>query len=530
MESETKFHEDSAREIFDHIATGIAVYEAVDEGADFVFKNINAAAAAIGKTPREAHLGRRVTEVYPGVRAMGLLEVFRKVWHTGVPQRFPLTQYRDDRIELWVENYVFRLPSGDIVAVYEDKTAQKKAEEEKTELLKHIHRIQRMESLATLAAGIAHDFNNLLMPILGYAQMGIDHTPADQPASRYFQRILDASKRAKDLVSQILLLSRDNPPSEVGTDLVPILKECVKLLRAGVPKNVDISYGILPEKAPVRADPSDLHQILMNLTVNAYHAVKEKAGKVCLDLECPCLSQTVLKHVPHAEGHWVHLSVTDNGPGVPVALREKIFDPYFTTKGPEQGTGLGLFITAGVVRRLGGAVWVEDASQGGAAFHVLLPAATQVSPVKEEPADAPARHWNVHVLAVDDEPDVRSVLQAFLGPMVQRLTLVESPEKAITVFHRNPFDVDLVLSDYSMPGMTGLDVARAFKALRPDLPVVLLTGYRSLEELGAEHMHLVERVVHKPVTRVELFRVLEEVLPSSQRRSSKHGGTNPCGG
>ncbi|MEJ5349663.1 MAG: ATP-binding protein [Desulfosoma sp.] len=518
MDTETHFYGDSAREIFDHIATGIAVYEAVDDGADFVFKDINPAGVAIGKTPREAHLGRRVTEVYPGVRAMGLLEIFRKVWQTGVSQRFPLRQYKDDRIELWVENYVFRLPSGHIVAVYEDKTAQKKAEEEKNELIKHIHRIQKMESLATLAAGIAHDFNNLLMPILGYAQMGIDHTPADQPACRYFQRVLDAAKRAKDLVNQILLLSRDSAPAGTGTDLVPILKECVKLLRAGVPKNVDISYGILPERAPVQADPSDLHQILMNLAVNAYQAVKDKAGKVCLSLECPCRNQEVLKRVAHPEGHWVHLSVSDNGPGVPVPLREKIFDPYFTTKGPEQGTGLGLFITAGVVRRLGGTVWVEDASEGGAAFHVLLPGATQVSPVKQEEEEVPARRWNVHVLAIDDEPDVRSVLQAFLGPMVQRLTLVESPEKAITVFHRNPSDVDLVFTDYSMPGMTGFDVAKAFKALRPNLPVVLLTGYRSLEELASEQMHLVERVVYKPVTRRELFRVLDEVLPSSQRR------------
>lgn len=516
-------------EIFEHITTGIAIYEAVDEGADFVFKNINPAGAFIGKIPREAHLGRRVTEIYPGVKKMGLLDVFRTVWHTGIPQRFPLTLYEDERISLWVENYVFRLPSGEIVAVYDNKTSEKKAEQEKAELLKHLHRIQKMESLATLAAGIAHDFNNLLMPILGYAQMGLDQCGLDQPFCRYFQRILDASQRAKDLVSQILLLSRETPPAETATDLVPILKECVKFLRSGVPKTVEISYGTLPDSSPVQASPSEVHQVVMNIIVNAYHAVRGKAGKVHLALECPCRNERVLRHAPGLEGAWVHFSVMDNGPGVPFDLREKIFEPYFSTKGPDEGTGLGLFITLGVVRRLGGTVWVEDAPEGGAVFHVLLPASPKVSPMEVEPQKNESPPLDAHVLVVDDEPDVRDVFKAFLTPMVHRLTVVESPEKALEIFHRNPSDVHLVITDYSMPKITGIDMARAVKTLRPDLPVVLATGYRSVEDLDKGELHLVERVIYKPISRHDLARVLKETLTSSQKGKA-HGAANPSGG
>ncbi len=530
MEGGSRACENGFGQIFNLITTGIAVYEAVDNGADFIFKDINAAGTLIGKMPREAHLGRRVTEVYPGVGRMGLLDVLRTVWQTGIPQRFPLCRYQDDRIELWVENYVFRLPSGHVVAVYEDRTSEKKAEQEKTELLKHIHRIQRIESLATLAAGIAHDFNNLLMPIMGYAQMGMDRSPPDQSVSRYFQRILDASQRAKQLVSQILLLSREDPHGETATDLVPIFKECVKFLRSGVPKNVDIVYGALPETAPVRADPAELHQILMNLTVNAYHAVRGKAGKVCLELECPCINERMLSKVPRPEGLWVHLSVMDNGPGVPVDLREKIFEPYFTTKKPEEGTGLGLFITSGVVRRLGGAVWVEDAPEGGAAFHVLLPGADKAAPAETAPQEIEDESWDVHVLAVDDEPDVLSVLKSFLTPKVRRLTLAETPEKAVAIFQQSPRDFDMVLTDYSMPKMTGLDVARSVKALRPDVPVVLLTGYRCVEDLlEKEDVHLVERLVYKPVTQKDLIRVLKDVLSPSLKGKS-HGRSDSRGG
>lgn len=510
--------EQGFREIFNHMATGIAVYEPVEDGADFVFIDINPAGAAIGRIPREAHLGRRVTEIYPGVEAMGLLDVFRKVRHTGVAQHFPVTLYKDDRLELWVENYVFRLPCGYIVAVYEDQTAARKAEAEKADLLRQIHRIHKMEALATLAAGIAHDFNNLLMPILGYAQIGLDRVPSDNPACRYFQRILDASQRAKELVNQILLISREMPHVEKATDLVPILKECVKFLRAGVPKNVDIFYETLPETAPVRADPSELHQILLNLAVNAYHAVREKGGQVVLRLDCPCRDQEALKHVGSLDRPYVHLRVTDTGPGIPPDVHEKIFEPYFTTKSPEEGTGLGLFITAGVVRRLGGAVWAENAAHGGAVFHVLLPEAPRTVPVETALDVLPAETFDVHVLAVDDDPDVRSVLKAFLTPMVRRLTLVETPEKALAVFQENPSDFDLILTDYSMPGMTGLDVAESARTLRPDVPVLLLTGYRCLEDLAEDKTRLVERVLYKPICRTELSRVLAEIL------SERHGG------
>jgi len=504
--------QDLFREIFDHVSTGIAVYEAVDQGKDFVFKDINSAGAAIGRLPQEAHLGRRVTEVYPGVRKMGLLEVFRHVWKTGEPKSHPITLYEDDRISLWVENYVARLPSGELLVVYEDQTARRRAELVKAELLKPIHRVQKMEALATLAAGIAHDFNNLLTPILGYAQMGLDRGSPDPSIHRCFQRIQDGACRAKDLVDQILLLSLEHTSDEIGTDFVPILKECVKFLRAGMWKTVEIYYDPLPETAPVRAVPAELHQICLNLAVNAYQAVRGKSGVVRLGLEYPCRDERILAHAPIAEESWVHFWISDSGPGVPEELREKIFELYFTTKTTEEGTGLGLFILSGVIRRLNGAVWVEDAPEGGALFHVLLPAISRVSSGVENEPFLVERPVEAHVLVVDDDPDVRSILKAFLDPLVSRLTMAESPEKALSLYRKDPSGVDLFITDYSMPTMTGFDVARAVKGLRPDCPVVLLTGYRCVEDLEKEGIHLVDRILYKPVSRTDLIRLLDEIL------------------
>lgn len=500
-------------EIFQHVATGIAVHEAVDEGKDFVFKDINPAGTSICKMPREAHIGRRVTEVYSGVREMGLLEVFQRVWKTGVPEKFPLKRYQGERIDLWVENYVARLPSGEILAVFEDLTARKQTEAEKAQLLKQIHRVQKMEALAALAAGIAHDFNNLLMPILGFAQMGAGRTTPEEPLHRYFTRILDASRRAKDLVGQILLLSRDNPSDGRAADLVPILKECIKLLRAGVPGFVEISYEKLPQTAPIPADPMELHQIVMNLGVNAYQAVGKGGGWVRFEVECPCETAYFLRKVPDTPTPWVRLSVLDSGHGVSPEVREKIFEPYFSTKKPQEGTGLGLFIVSGVVQRLGGAVWVEDAPQGGAAFHVLLPMAPAAAPTEVETLLEEIPSLDAHVLIVDDDPDVRSILQAYLTPCVRRLTLCETPHEALEIFQAHPEDFDIVLTNYAMPGCSGFELVQCFKEQRPSLPVILLTGYCSLENMPHwPNVHLVDRVLYKPISRMDLWKVLQEVL------------------
>ena len=505
-------------EIFLHTATGIAIYEPIDDGEDFVFKDINPAGARIGGLPIEAHIGRRVTEVYPGIKALGLFKVFQDVHRTGIPRRLPLSLYQDDRLQLWVENYVCRLPSGEILSVFEDATPRKKLEEEKTELLRQLHRVQRMEAMATLAAGISHDFNNILMPILGFAQMGLDRCDPESVHASIFRRILDAGRRAKDLVGQILLLSRDEAAPSVAVDAVPILKECVKLLRAGVPKTVQLSYDPLPERAPVRATPSDLHQILMNLVVNAYQALGRNPGSVGLRLECPCMAPEILKEAPEEANSWLHLAVRDTGPGVPEALREKIFDPYFTTKSPEHGTGLGLFIVSGIVRRLGGAIWVGDNPNGGAVFHVLLPAVSTVPAAvaeEKETAAPDSGPLGGRILAVDDEPDVLDVLNTFLAPHVDRISLCDDPRRAWDLFESRPMHFDLLLTDLNMPGMTGLELARAVKERRPGFPVVVLTGYgRDYENLMGLSKH-VDRVIHKPVSKTELLRVLKDMLAES---------------
>ncbi|WP_448381708.1 hybrid sensor histidine kinase/response regulator [Desulfosoma sp.] len=503
------------REIFLHTATGIAIYEPIDDGEDFVFKDINPAGARIGGLPVEAHIGRRVTDVYPGVKALGLFKVFQDVHRTGIPRRHPLSVYQDNRLQLWMENYVCRLSSGEILAVFEDATARKKLEDEKTELLKQLHRVQRMEAMATLAAGIAHDFNNILMPILGFAQMGLDRCDPESAHAPIFRRILDAGRRAKDLVGQILLLSRDEAAPPVAVDAVPILKECVKLLRAGVPKTVQLSYDPLPERAPVRASPTDLHQIIMNLTVNAYQALGRNPGSVGLRLECPCTAPEILKEAPGQADSWLHLAVRDTGPGVPEALREKIFDPYFTTKGPEHGTGLGLFIVSGIVRRLGGSIWVTDHREGGAVFHVLLPAAFQATvAAAHEKESAAIDHGTIggRILAVDDEPDVLDVLNTYLAPHVERISLCEDPQRARDVFESHPMDFDLLLTDLNMPGMTGFELARFVKGRRPGFPVVVLTGYGAAYENLTDLSTHVDRVLYKPVSKNELLLVLKEIL------------------
>ncbi len=369
-----------------------------------------------------------------------------------------------------------------------------------------------MESLAALAAGIAHDFNNILMPILGYAQMGVERGHPEDPSTRIFQRILDAGRRAKDLVGQILLLSRDDASSLSVVNTVPILKECIKLLRAGVPKTVEIVYEGLPESAPVRADPVEIHQVIMNLAVNAYHAVGKDKGTIRFRLACPCRDAEIVQKAPHPSTPYVHLSLADTGPGVPADLRERIFEPYFTTKGPEQGTGLGLFIVSGIVNRLGGSVWVGDNPEGGAVFHVLLPAASEpVLPVEfSEPLGE--EKFRAHVVAVDDDPEVLRVLETILNPVVDRLTLYNEPFKVLEAFRSPFFAPDLLLTDLSMPGMSGTELAQTVKSLRPALPVVMLTGYNDPSGAPSMNATVIDKILYKPVMKSELLRALHDCL------------------
>ncbi len=398
---------------------------------------------------------------------------------------------------------------------------------ESKEMERRVLEAQKMEALATLAAGIAHDFNNILMPIAGYAQMGMERLPQGDPLVRPFQQILAASHRAKDLVSQILQMSRKESSPETAVDLVPLIKETVKFLRASIPSHIDIVLGPLPQRALVRGSPSDLHQVLMNLATNAYHAVRERHGTITLLCQS-AEPEEVPPEVVDGAAAWTKVSVTDDGVGIPEEIRDKIFEPYFTTRPRGEGTGLGLAVVLSIVEKLGGSIRCHSEGGKGARFDVFLPDFSKGGREVVEPRHFTLSRFDCTALVVDDDEAVLKVLTLTLRTLVTKVTSFQDPEAALEAYRKSPTSFDLVVTDLTMPRMNGLQFAQAVREIHPHRPVILLTGYQTVFDHEDPRLQSVDKVLFKPVLRDELARTIRELLPMSDKEEAVDG--NPSGG
>ncbi|MEW6266049.1 MAG: response regulator [Thermodesulfobacteriota bacterium] len=386
-----------------------------------------------------------------------------------------------------------------------------------------LRQTQKMEAIGNLAGGIAHDFNNILNSVIGYTEVALLNLPPDSPIRDQLNLVLRAGIRAAELVKQILLISRRREQELGPMDVGPIVKEALKLLRAALPSTIEIRQDLKSHLGPILGDPTQIHQIIMNLCTNAKQAMQGKGGVLEIGLEKVSLNQDELLLKPELKpGDYLRLSVADTGSGIPLAIRDHIFEPYFTTKEVGEGTGLGLAVVHGIVKNLGGTITVYSEEGQGTVFHVYFPLfhwdKTQKAEAMEETT---AVRGEGRVMAIDDEEDLSAIYDSALSRLGYSVKSYTSSLEALEAFQSKPDDFDLVLTDQTMPKMIGLELARQIKLIRPDIPIILATGFVS--EATEEQARLIgiEQILPKPMKMAKLSETIKSVL----ERKNKNAGT-----
>ena len=355
---------------------------------------------------------------------------------------------------------------------------RKRAEQEKLKLERDLHQAQKMEAIGTLAAGIAHDFNNILTAIIGFTEMSLSKLESGEPVRQDLERVLESGMRATDLVRQILSFSRQREQERKPVPTVSIVKEVLKLLRSSLPATIEIRQNIeiRPEESIVDADPTQLHQVLMNLCTNAGHAMRDNGGVLSVNLSKVDVDAHLVSSYPDLKpGPHVKLMVGDTGHGMDDALMERIFDPYFTTKESGEGTGMGLTMTMTIIKSHGGTISVNSKPGQGTVFHVYLPR-TEGDIVRRPEAAVPLPTGNERILFVDDEKTLVILGQQMLEVLGYHVTAETSSLEAMRIFRAQPDAFDLVITDMTMPGLTGRELAKELLAIRPDLPIIMCSG------------------------------------------------------
>ena len=389
--------------------------------------------------------------------------------------------------------------------------------EERTQALdrseNQLQQVMKMQAIGTLAGGIAHDFNNILFPIIGYTELTMDDVPEDSQAKNNLVEVLKAANRAKELIQQILTFSRQNGQERKPLKVQTLIKEALKLLRATIPSSIEIQSSVDEDCGPIKGDPSQIHQVVMNLCTNAYHALQETGGKLEVSLKEANLSYAQSQErVGMKVGRHLNLTVKDNGQGMPAQVLERIFEPYFTTKEQGKGTGLGLSVIHGIIKNHGGDISVSSQPGVGSTFSVYLPVIDDID-VEIEPVEtAPATNGNERILLIDDEQQIIDLERQLLEGLGYKVTPITDSEQALTEFSTRPDHFDLVITDMTMPKITGDRLARRLMDINPQIPVILCTGFNeAINEEKALAMGI-DKFVMKPIVKNELADTIRAVL------------------
>ena len=393
-----------------------------------------------------------------------------------------------------------------------DITERKRAEEETKILNARLQQAQKLEAIGTLAGGIAHDFNNILGAIVGYAEMIRDDFPPGSRSIHDIDQVLHASHRAKDLVKQILAFSRQEEDQKRAIQPAVIVKEAITLLRSSLPTTITIKQAIDPDMGMVLANPTQIHQVVMNLCTNAFHAMEVKGGELTIALQQKNLGQSDLATEPELQpGKYIELSIRDTGEGIPLKIRDKIFDPFFTTKEVGKGTGLGLSMVYSIVKSSGGSIACHSQVGEGTEFRILLPA-LEGDAAQEEGATELTPRGKEHILLIDDEEMLVELGQTMLQRLGYRVTTRNSSLDALTTFQNQPDSFDLIITDQTMPGMTGFDLARRILQIRPQVPILLCTGYSGMIDEDKALAAGIKGFAYKPLAKKDIGALIRKVL------------------
>ena len=440
------------------------------------------------------------TLAYPVITAAGS---FRTDWE--------FKSKKDRIIPVETVTSAIRAPNGAItgyVAILRDTT-------EKEQLQKQLRQAQKMEAIGTLAGGIAHDFNNILSAIIGYAELSMMDIPEASEAKHNLEEVRNATRRARDLVKQILSFSHQTEQEKKPVQIKPVVKEATKLLRASLPTTIEISQHISPDAGIIVADPTQIHQLMMNLCTNAAHAMEEKGGTLAISLaNVDVDSATAALHIGLESRPYLKLTVSDTGDGMTSDVMERIFEPYFSTREKGEGTGMGLAVVHGIVKSHGGTITVDSKLGQGSTFNVYIPQIEkEESPEPELIEVIPP--GSERILFVDDEDTLVTLGKKILEKLGYTVTTRTSSIEALELFRAQPDGFDFVITDMTMPNMTGDRLAKELLEIRNDIPILLCTGYSErISKEKANQIGICDFVM-KPLEMGNLARTIRNVLDSN---------------
>ena len=504
------------RQLFDHGSNAIAVYKAVNQGEDFVFLDFNRKGEEIEGLQKEDVIGKKVSTMFPALRKSGLLDVFREVWERGIPVSHPPFYYDDGRIEGWRQNRVYKLPTGEIVTMYDDLTQQKICEQEREIMEKRLRQAQKMEAIGLLAGGVAHDLNNILTAIVNYPELVLMQISKDSPLYSPVSQIRDSGIRAAAIVADLLTVARGVANKKDTTELNRLIESFFDSLefRQIQTDHPNISYNKDLEKGLYNITCSTVHVIkcIMNLILNASEAISD-TGVVTVHSRSEDIDECQTIKYGLKPGPYVVLGISDTGSGIAAADLDHIFEPFYTKKvmGQKSGTGLGLSIVWNTMLDHCGGVLVHSSSQG-THFDLYFPATScQLSQTTKSTTLEKLQGNGETILIIDDEPELLVIASQILQELGYKTVSKESGEKAISYLQSH--SVDLLLLDMIMdPGMNGRQTYEQILTIHPTQKALLASGFSDNTEVNKILALGASGYIGKPYTIFELGEAISTIF------------------
>ncbi|MHB8772159.1 MAG: PAS domain-containing hybrid sensor histidine kinase/response regulator [Syntrophales bacterium] len=510
-ESEIRF-----RELFSSMTSGAAICEAKDDGADFLFKDINRASELSSGVTRAEVVGRSVADVFPGIRDMGLVDMFRRVWRTGIAEEQTAAPYSDGRLSRWYENRVYKLPSGEIVVISDNVTERKRLEREGFDLQERLRRSEKMQALGQLAGGVAHDLNNVLGVLVGYSEILAEKIPEGSPLRKYITNILNSSLKGASIIEDLLTMARRGVSGSAVINLNRVVSDffdspVYEKLRDVHPR-VTFQSALDDGLWNIRGSAIQLEKTVMNLISNAAEAIGGE-GTVTVKTENCYLDKAVQGYDEVKAGEYAVLTVADDGTGVAAADLDKIFEPFYTRKAMgRSGTGLGLAVVWGTVKDHHGYINVQSEEGKGATFTLYFPVTRETEATA--PQKPPVERFmgrGESILVVDDVASQREMAAVMLTNLGYQVELAASGEEAVAQVKARTFDV-LILDMIMEPGIDGLETYKRVREINPHQKALLVSGFSETERVREAQSLGAGAYVKKPYVREKIGLALRQEL------------------